>query len=179
LFDHDYRLALYHPSLNLHLLIRLQSAGPLSLLTHALDSVHHIALLREKSVTEVGGPLNVIGEAFHHIRKRRHRLNAWIPGLLRDGSDERLILQARVFLQPLLKLDDFQRISGSYQRLAEQRVGIERNRCDKGIKLVGRNLRSLLRRRVGWLLQRSVGWLLRRSIGRLGCRSSGWLLLMT
>lgn len=44
-------------------------------------AVHDVTLLREESVTEIRGPLNIVRETFHKIRKRRHGINAWIPRL--------------------------------------------------------------------------------------------------
>jgi hypothetical protein len=38
-------------------------------------------LLREKSITQIGGPLNVVAQAFHYVGQSRHRLNARIPRL--------------------------------------------------------------------------------------------------
>src|SRR5215471_17479227 len=50
--------------------------------------------------------------------------NAWIPRLFRGRIGQRLILQVLVFLQPLLELDDFQRICRCCQGLGEQRIWI-------------------------------------------------------
>jgi hypothetical protein len=81
LLDNDHLLALNCLGFDLLVFIRHQSSFALCRHAHPLDGVHHIALLREKRVTEIRGPLNVVGEAFHHIGQSRHRLNARIPGL--------------------------------------------------------------------------------------------------
>jgi hypothetical protein len=82
LLDDDHRLTFYHLGFHLLLLVRLQIAGVLGLLAHALHSLHHVVLLREEGVAKVGRPLNIIGESLHDIRKRRHGLNTWVPGFL-------------------------------------------------------------------------------------------------
>ena len=42
----------------------------LRLLAHALDGVEHVLLLREEGVAEVGRPLDVVRETFHHLGQR-------------------------------------------------------------------------------------------------------------
>ena len=69
--DHD--LLRFH---NLHfyflLFGRLQVARILSLFPHALHSIHDVALLRQKCIAEVRGPLDVIRQTLDHVRKRGH-----------------------------------------------------------------------------------------------------------
>ena len=50
------------------------------------------------------------------------RLDAGIPVLLLHRVGQRFVFQILVLGQPLLQLNDFQRIGGSHQRLAEQRI---------------------------------------------------------
>jgi hypothetical protein len=64
---------------------------------HALHGIHYIALLRQESVAQIGGPLNVVSETFHHVGKGSHGLNAWIPRLLRDSIGECLVFQPGIF----------------------------------------------------------------------------------
>ena len=79
--DYDYTLVI--DSLRLHFLLlgRLQIAFVFSLSPHALHGSHHIALLREKSISQVSGPLNIVGEPFRDVRNSCKRLNAWVPRL--------------------------------------------------------------------------------------------------
>jgi hypothetical protein len=52
-----------------------------------------------------------------------------------------------VLSQPLLQLNDLQRIGGGHQHLAEQWIGVERYRRHQRIKLIGRDFgRRLLGR---------------------------------
>ncbi len=44
-----------------------------------------------------------------------------------DGVHQRLVLQILVSSHPLLKLDDFKRISGSREGLGEERIRIQSN----------------------------------------------------
>jgi hypothetical protein len=80
--DYDYTLVIDRLLFDLLLLSRLQIALGLGLLAHALYGRHHIALLREKSIPQVGCPLNIVGEPFRDIWNSRKRLNAWVPRLL-------------------------------------------------------------------------------------------------
>jgi hypothetical protein len=63
LFDDDRALAFNDLGLYFLLLTRLQIAGSLGLLTHTLDCIHHIALLRQKRVTEIRCPLDIVCQA--------------------------------------------------------------------------------------------------------------------
>jgi hypothetical protein len=117
LFDYDHTLALDDLGLHLLLLARFQITGVLRLLAHALHSIHQIALLRQESVAQIGGPLDVVCQALDYIGQSGHRLDTWIPGLLRDGIGECLILEPGIPRQPLLELDQFERVRGSYEGL--------------------------------------------------------------
>jgi hypothetical protein len=57
---YDCLVVLDDPGFNFHLLVGLQRAGALRFLSHTLDRIHNVALLREESVAQIGGPLNVI-----------------------------------------------------------------------------------------------------------------------
>jgi hypothetical protein len=81
LLDYNHLLALNCLGFDLLVFIRHQSSFALRHQAHPLDGVHHIGLLRKKGVTEIGGPLNVVCQAFHHVGQSRHRLNARVPGL--------------------------------------------------------------------------------------------------
>jgi hypothetical protein len=74
--------------------------------------------------------LDIVGQPLDYVGERRHRLDAGVPILLLHRAREGFVLQVFVFLQPLLKLDDLQRIGGSYQRLTQKLVGIKGNRRD-------------------------------------------------
>src|SRR5688572_5490447 len=110
LLDHDDLLAL--DDLCLHRLLRGRRQRPflLRFVAHSLDGVHHVVLLSEKGVAEVRGPLDIVGEALDEIRQPRHGLNTGIPGLLRHGVDQGFVLQAWILLQPLMQLEELQRI---------------------------------------------------------------------
>jgi hypothetical protein len=44
-------------------------------------------------------------------------------------------MQIRVLLQPLLRLDEFQRVCARGQDLAQERIRVQRNRSDQGVQL--------------------------------------------
>jgi hypothetical protein len=146
LFDYDHLLVLNHLFFDLLLCIRGQSSSALCLRAHPLDGVHHIGFLRQKGVTEIGSPLNIVGETFHHVGQSRHRLNARIPRLFLNRLDQFCLVfdELRVFVEPLPQLNDLERISRCRQRLGQQWIRIERNRCDQRIELLSGYLHCLL-----------------------------------
>jgi len=82
----------------------------LRLLAHALYSIHKVRLLSQECISQIGRPLNVVGKPFHYFGNSGQSLHAWIPRLLRRCIGECLVLEVRIFLQPLLELDDLERI---------------------------------------------------------------------
>ena len=154
--DDNDRLLLDDLRLDLLLLVRLERAGPFGLLAHPLDGVHDVALLLQERVAEFGGPLDVVAKTLDDVGQRGHRLDAWIPRLFRDLVSQRLVLQARILREPLLELDDLERVGGRDEDLAEERVRIEGDGRHEGVELLGRKLR-----------------LFRRGLRRLGGRSLG------
>jgi hypothetical protein len=103
LFNYDHLLTALR-CLGLHFLFRtsLEIPSALRLCAHPLHGVHHILLLRQDRISHVCHPLNILGHPLHHVWKRRHRLNAWVPGLLGHGVRKCLILQIGVLRHPLL-----------------------------------------------------------------------------
>jgi hypothetical protein len=61
------------------LLIGPQSAFVLRFPAHALNRSHQLALLRQKGVAKIGGPLNVVSQQFHDVWYSSQSLDAWIP----------------------------------------------------------------------------------------------------
>jgi hypothetical protein len=144
-FDYDNALAFNDSGFYLLLLGGFQIAFILGFLAHPLNGIHDVTLLRQKSVAEIRGPLNVISQQLYHLWQRSKSLNACIPRLLRHGIGKFFVFQILVFVQPLLEQDDFERIRGRGKDLSEQRVGIEGERCYQRIQLLGRDLDRLSR----------------------------------
>jgi hypothetical protein len=117
LFDHDHTLALDDFGFHLLLLGRFQIAGVLGFLAHALHGIHHITLLCQERVAQIRGPLNIVSQTLYHFGQPGQCLNAGIPGLLRNGISKRFILQRGILCQPLLELDEFERIRGCSESL--------------------------------------------------------------
>jgi hypothetical protein len=107
--------------LRFHFLLRsrLQSAFVLCLAAHALNRIHQIALLRQKGVAQIRGPLNVVSQQFHEVRCSSQSLDAGVPGFFCRCVRELLILQVLILLQPPLQKDDFDRIRGGRQNLRQ------------------------------------------------------------
>ncbi len=78
-FDYDDALTLDDCRLHLLLLVGFQIALILGFLAHPLNGIHHITLLRQKSVAQVGGPLNVICQQLYDLRQRGQSLHTRIP----------------------------------------------------------------------------------------------------
>lgn len=151
MFDDDHCLVLNRFGLDLLLLIRFQVTFFFRLLAHALDGIHHIALLREERVPEIGGPLNVVCKTFHDVWQSSHCLDAWVPGLLCNSFGKLFVLQLGILRKPLLELDDFEGIGGCCQGLGQQLIWIKGYWCNKRIELVRRYFRCFLLRRFSCL----------------------------
>jgi hypothetical protein len=89
----------------------LQSAFVLGLLAHALNGIHHIALLRKESVSQIGGPLNFVCQPFHELWQSSESLDARIPRLFCHRIGQFFVLQSFVLLQPPLEQNYFEGIS--------------------------------------------------------------------
>jgi hypothetical protein len=66
--------------------------------------------------------LNVARHPLNHVWKFYQRLDACVPRLLCHGGRQRLALQIFISIHPLLKLDNFKRISGSGECLSQEWV---------------------------------------------------------
>jgi hypothetical protein len=80
--------------------------------------------------------LDLVGESLDDVRKGGESLNTWIPWLLGDVG-ESFVLQRGVFLEPLVELNDFERIGRSGESLSQERIEIESEGRDERIDLVG------------------------------------------
>jgi len=98
LLYYHHLLRLHHLDFYLLLLGSLQVSLLLGLLAHALHRLHHVLLLRKKGVSKVGGPLDVLREVLHYLRKPCHGLDAGVPVLFLHGVSQGLILQSLVLL---------------------------------------------------------------------------------
>jgi hypothetical protein len=116
----------------------------LSLPTQALNCIHHIRLLCQKRVSQVGRPLDVASHPLNHVWKLYQRLDAWVPRLLCHGIRQRLALQIFVSIHPLLKLDNLKWISGSGECLSQKLIWIESDRRNQRVQLIIRKLGCLL-----------------------------------
>jgi len=81
-------------------------------------------LLRQECVSQIRRPLDVAGHTLYYVWKLYHCLYAWVPLLFCHCVRQRFAFQILIPIHPLLKLDNFKRISGSSQRLSQERVGI-------------------------------------------------------
>ncbi len=86
---------------------------------HPLYRAHHVGLLSEKRVPEIGGPAYILIQPGNHVWKHDQRLNAGIPVLQPRALQKLLPSKAAVLLEPLLSLNDLERVSGCGQDLAQ------------------------------------------------------------
>ncbi len=128
---YDHLLALDNLGFNFLLLRGFQVSAIFGFLAHTLHRIHDIALLCKKRVSQIGGPLDVVGKILCDIGKRCQRLNTWIPILFFDRISQRFVFQVLVLLEPLLQLDNFERVSGSYQHLAKEGIWIKSDGGDQ------------------------------------------------
>jgi hypothetical protein len=111
-------------------------------------------LLCQECVSQIRRPLDIAGHTLHYVWKLDQCLYAWVPLLLRHCVRQRFALQILVPIHPLLKLDNFKWISGSGERLSEERVRIQRNRRNQRVQLFRWKLSCLLIVRCGCHLLR-------------------------
>jgi hypothetical protein len=97
LLDYNNLLGFNDLGLDLLLFVGFQIALFLGLRSHPLYRFHHVILLNQESVTQLGGPLDVVREPLDHVREPRQCLDARVPGLFRNRVRQRLILQIFVF----------------------------------------------------------------------------------
>src|SRR5580658_1528131 len=97
LLNDNYSLRLYYLRFHSLLLGGFQVSCIHGLLAHSLHRVHHVTLLREEGVTQVGGPLDAVNKLLHQVWERGHGLDAGIPVLVLHRVGERLSFQVRVF----------------------------------------------------------------------------------
>jgi hypothetical protein len=116
----------------------------LSLPTQALHCIHHIRLLCQKRVTQVGRPLDVASHPLNHVWKLYQRLDAGVPRLLCHGIRQRFSLEVFVSIHPLLKLDNFKWISGSGEGLSQKWIWIKSDRRNQRVQLIIWKLGCLL-----------------------------------
>jgi hypothetical protein len=93
-------------------------------------------LLCQKRIPQVGCPLDIARHPLHHVRKLYQTLNAWVPRLLCHGVRQRFALQILIVIHPLLKLNYFERISGSSESLRQERIRIQRDRRNERVQLL-------------------------------------------
>ena len=120
MFDNNYLFALDGLVRDLLLLVGDQRSFVFGFRTQTLNGRHNVGLLREKCVTHVGRPLDIIRQPFNDVGKPSHRLNARVPRLLRHFFGKHfLVLYFLILLKPLMKLHEFKRICRRDQHLAK------------------------------------------------------------
>ena len=137
-FDHDRAAAAGR--LRRHRLLRraLEVAGGRGLGAQALHGIGHVLLLRDHRVADLLGPVELVVHHLEDLRKRRQRLDADVPVLVLDRGHRRIALEIGIGLRPARRLDDFERIARGHQRLRQQGIGIQRDRRQHLVELLGR-----------------------------------------
>jgi len=118
LFDYDHLFIFHYLRFDFHLVAGFQIPLLLGFRAHALHGIHYVGLLGQNSISEICRPLDVICKPLDDIRKGSQGLNSGVPVLLLHRVRERLVFQILVLRQPLLELDDFQRVCGGSHDLS-------------------------------------------------------------
>src|ERR1051326_8460351 len=98
---------------DLQLLAALEVAGGIGLGAQRLHRARDVVGLRQESLAELLGPIELVVHHRQHLRHRGEPLDARIPGLLLHGVLEVLTLEARVVLGPAGPRPHFPRVGRS------------------------------------------------------------------
>ena len=122
---------------NDNLSVRSQISEIAGLASLPLNGVHHIGLLGQESVSEIGRPVHIAGHHFQHGWKRQQRLNAGIPrkliSLNRVGQG--LSGEVMMLIGPLRRVRNLVGIGGARENLRHKRIGIKRDARNKPVDL--------------------------------------------
>ncbi|OIQ82789.1 hypothetical protein GALL_354280 [mine drainage metagenome] len=126
---------------------RGQRAGLARPVAQPLDRIHHLRLLRQEGVAQLLRPAQLAVHHLQDLREGQQRFDARVPVLRLQGGGQLIATKAGVAgnLQPARGLDDFERVGRRHQDLAEQLIGIERDRGQHLFELRRRERRRSLR----------------------------------
>src|SRR6266481_3715869 len=106
------------------LVIAIEVAGLVSLLTHCLDGICQILLLVGVCVAKRRSPREVLVHVFKNRGKLGEGLNARVPGLLVDFLCQLFTLEFGMALHPPVRLDNLSGIGGSGENLRNECVRV-------------------------------------------------------
>src|SRR5262249_52847894 len=134
-----------------HLLLLggLQLVVLLRPVSQPLDRVHHVRLLSQHRIAELLRPVELVAHHLEGIGCCREALDAVVPALLVDRGLERIALEILVLVDPTGGLHDLERIGRRHEHQGQQRVGVERDRRDERVELLGLEQLVARRRRRG------------------------------
>src|SRR5580704_1443615 len=127
---------------HLLLFVAVQLAGVPRLLPHRLNSISHILLLVGIGVAKGRSPRKVLVHVFKDRGKLRESLHARIPRLFVDFFGQLFTLEVGMTLHPAVCLDNLGRIRGRRENLGNQGVGVQGDRRDQLLDLLGSELRG-------------------------------------
>ena len=117
----------------------LQLAGDLRLLPQALHGGHDVRLLNAHGVAELLQPVRLLRHHGQYLRERNQGFYRGIPRQRRQGSGQLVAAQLRIggIAHPARGSLHLVRVGGSHQHLGKQLVGIQRDRRQNGVELLG------------------------------------------
>ena len=118
---------------------RFQRARGDGELAQPLDGIHYVRLLREKSVADLFGPLQIPLHHSQRVREGHERLHAEVPVLMLQARRERVACECGVgpVFQPVGGLDDFERVGSGREDLRNERVRVKGDGSRQRVELCG------------------------------------------
>ena len=135
--------------LNRLLLIALECPHRISLLTEALNRIHNHPLICGERLPNGRKVVDVLRHHVEDLRKIHQRNESRIKALCLGRVGARLAAQAPILVQPAINVEDLLRIGRCCADLRQQRVGVEGDRRQQLVQLIGSGHRSLRMRLTG------------------------------
>lgn len=105
-------------------------------LPKVLDGIINVDLLRHIGVAKLLRPIDVFVHYLQHLGRRDQRLDAGVPILNRRFVNQLLRGSSGSLLHPAISFDNIQRHCGRPEDIVDQRIGVQRDRCQQLLKLL-------------------------------------------
>jgi hypothetical protein len=116
---------------DLLILVAVERARGVCLLTQRLDRRHHRCLIRLERLSQRSVVINIYRHRVQHRRKGHQRDEGRIEPLPLRGVGERLSLQVGVLLHPVVRIENLLGVGRRRTYLRKERVRIQRDRSQQ------------------------------------------------